>query len=114
MQKKKLKKPLTLTIGKKKHKIKGIEFASDKKISKHGELAYEFVRKIFGVKGALLSDMSSVYDFDFTIDFEKNAVQHATEKILKKIKRIYGVDVSDIKGLLIYKILDRIVKVDHA
>jgi hypothetical protein len=84
MLKKTLKKPIVLTLGKKKHKIKSIEFASDKRVRKHEKLAYEFVRKIFGVKGALLSDMSSVYDFDFTFDFEKDTIHHDTAKVLKK------------------------------
>jgi hypothetical protein len=103
-----LKKPLEFTIGKKKFKIKKFELAPDKNIHKHGNFAYEFCQKIFGVKGALLTDESSVYDFDFTLDFDAKKVQHETEKCLKKIKRIYGVDVSGIKGLIIYKILDRI------
>jgi hypothetical protein len=108
MRTKTLKKPLKLKIGKKTHTIKKITIASDKHIRKYEWLAQEFVQKIFGVKGALLTDGSSVYDFDFEVDFVNSKVKHQTDRVLKKIKRIYKVDVSDIKGLVLYKILDRI------
>lgn len=103
-----LKKPIKLKIGKKTHTIKRITIASDKHIRKHEEFAQEFVRKIFRVKGALLTDGSSVYDFDFEIDFETDSIKHHTDRAVLKINRAYKVDVSDIKGLVLYKILDRI------
>jgi len=108
MRTKTLKKPIKLKIGKKTHTIRTITLASDKHIRKHKWFAQEFVQKIFGVKGALLTDGSSVYDFDFELDFVNKKVKHQTDRILKKIKRIYKIDVSNIKGLVLYKILDRI------
>lgn len=108
MRTKTLKKPIKLKVGKRTHTIRTITLASDKHIRRYEWFAQEFVRKIFGVKGALLTDGSSVYDFDFEIDFVNSKVKHQTDRILKKIKRIYKVDVSDIKGLILYKILDRI------
>jgi len=110
MRKKTLKKPIVIKIGKKKYTIKRIELAPDCKIVKRGKLAYEFLWRVFGIKGALLTDLSSLYDFDSQIDFRNETVKHETEMALKKIKKIYGVDVSDIKGLVLYKILDRIKK----
>jgi hypothetical protein len=103
-----LKKPIKLKIGKKTRTIKRITIASDRHIRKHEEFAHEFVRKIFGVTVALLTDESSVYDFDFEIDFEKNCVKHNTDRAVIKIQKIYKIDVSDIKDLIIYKILNRI------
>ena len=109
MRTKTLKKPIELTIGKKKLKIRKFELAPDKGIEKLGGMPYEFLRKVFGVKGALLTDESSIYDFDFTLDFDKKKVQHTTEKYLKKIKRMYGVDVSDVKGLTIVGVIKKII-----
>ena len=105
-----LKKPIKLKIGNKTRTIKRITIASDRHIRKHEEFAQEFIRKIFGVKGALLTDGSSVYDFDFEIDFINDCVKHHTDRAVIKINKVYKVDVSDIKGLVLYKILNRIKK----
>jgi hypothetical protein len=105
-----LKKPIKLKIGNKTRTIKRITIASDKHIQKHYEFAQEFIRKIFGVRGALLTDESSVYDFDFEIDFINDCVKHHTDRAVIKINKVYKVDVSDIKGLVLYKILNRIKK----
>jgi hypothetical protein len=108
MPTKTLKKPIKLKIGNKIHTIKKISSAPDKNISRHGDFSHEFIYKIFGVKGAYMTDESSMYDFDFVFDVNEETVKHQTEKFLKKIKRIYKVDVSDIKHLYIHKILDKI------
>ena len=90
-----LKKPIVIKIGKKKHTIKKIELAPECKIARHDKLAYEFLWRVFGIKGALLTDLSSLYDFDSQIDFRNETVKHETEVALKKVKKIYGVDVSE-------------------
>jgi len=105
-----LKKPIKLKTGKKTHTIKRIDIAPDKHIRRHEEFAQEFIRKIFGIKRALLTDESSVYDFDFEINFDKDYVAHHTDRAVIKINRVYKVDVSDIKDLVLYRILDRIKK----
>jgi putative endonuclease len=91
----------------KKFKVKKIELASQEKISKVEDFVQDLLRKVFGTKGALVTDESSLLDFDFTLARDK--VVHNTDKALKKIEKFYKVDVSDIKGLLLYKIAEKIL-----
>ena len=95
---------------KRKIKIKKIVYAPDEKIQKHGDFAYEFLQKVFGVRAAFLSDESSIYDFDSHIDVEKETVQHSTKRALNRIKKLYDVDVSGVKDLVLWKVLNRIKK----
>lgn len=87
-------------------KYKKITFASQKKVLSYGGLLREFLGKILGHPDAWISDLSSLHDFDF--ELSEKSVQHNPQKILRKIKRIYGVDVSDVCGLRIVDILKRI------
>ena len=103
-----VKKPIELELNGKKVKVTKIEYPPDDKVNEHEELLCEFMKKIFGINSFLVTDESSLSDFDCTI--EKSKVVHRKEKILKKIKRIYGVDVSDVKGLYLHEVLDRIHK----
>jgi hypothetical protein len=91
-------------------KFKKIELASTKETDKYDEFAAEFLKKIFGIKNFLITDESSIYDFDFEL---VGKVHHNTEKVLKKIKKNYGVDVSKIKGLKLHKIFQMIFKQRH-
>jgi len=87
--------------------MKEIKLASTKIVDKYDKFAVEFLKKIFGIKNFLITDESSIYDFDFELTTKK--VHHNTEKFLKKIEKVYGVDVSKIKGLKLHKILKKIL-----
>jgi hypothetical protein len=87
-------------------KIKKIEIAPSFEIEQSQDFVDEFLYKIFGIKGALVTDESSLYDFDF--EFENDKIKHRTKETLDKIKKVYSVDVSDIEDLNLSKILQRI------
>jgi nitrogen fixation-related uncharacterized protein len=74
------------------------------------DIAVAFFPAILNMKyeDVLITDESSLYDFDSEIDFENSKVTHRTQDCLGKIKGVYGIDVSDIKDLLLVKIFERI------
>jgi hypothetical protein len=76
-----------------------IEFASDARISRYSNLQEEFAWQILEIKGWFVSDESSLWDF---------TMEDTLERSYAKIRNVYGVDVSDIEGALIWKILKRI------
>ena len=76
-----------------------IEFAADTRISRYFDLQEEFAWQILDIKGWFVSDESSLWDFT-----EDNTL----EIYYAKIRNLYGVEVSDIEGALIWKIFERI------
>ena len=87
-------------------KFKKIEIAPSFEIEQSQDFVDEFLKKIFCIDGALVTDESSLYDFDFQIEDLK--VVHYTQQAIDKIKRVYDVDVSDVEDLNLSKILQRI------
>lgn len=79
-----------------------IEFAPQVVIEQYYDLVDIFLKEVFDVEGAWISDESSLYDFPFVEEDEDE------EPTLDKIKRIYEVDVSDIEKLNLVKVLERI------
>jgi hypothetical protein len=90
----------------KKLKFDKIEFAPTFEIEQSQDLVDSFLYKIFGIEHALVTDESSIYDFDFEFTGEK--IKHHTKEVLEKIKKVYEIDVSDVKGLNLAEILQRI------
>jgi hypothetical protein len=78
-----------------------IEFASRNRVDQHSELANDFFQRILEVKWAWISDESTLGDFH---DEETN------DRLLEKIRRDYGVDVSDISNGNVADIFDGIAK----
>jgi len=76
-----------------------IEFASQEKISMNETLCDEFVQKVLGLEWAFISDESSLWDFHHEL---------TNERLLAKIRDVYGVDVSDIESARLWEILERI------
>ena len=92
-------------------KDKKFELAPQDEVDKCLSFAEQFLLEIFDVDGVLLTDESSLYDFDFEFPEDGNfTVKHRTEEYLKKIEYIYGVDVSDVEGLKIYKVVNKILE----
>ena len=83
-------------------KYKKIEYAPQISVEQFQDVADIFMKQILDMSPGdyLITDESSIDDFDVQID--------STENILKKIKQIYNVDVSDIEGLLLVKIFERL------
>ena len=89
-------------------KYKKIEFAPQISVEQFEDIAVDFFPKILDrpYSSVLITDESSIYDFDFELTEEE--VKHDTHPILKKIKDVYKIDVSDIEDLNLCKIFERI------
>jgi len=79
--------------------IKG--FASDRLILEYSPLGKEFARRIFDLEWWFASDESSLWHF---------TNEETLDQVYAKIRQVYGVDVSDIEGALLWKILQRIAE----
>jgi hypothetical protein len=76
-----------------------IEFAASDRLARHAELQEDFVRCVFEVPWAWISDESSLSDFH---------IEETNAHLVEKIDRIYGVDASDISDGNLAEIFDRI------
>jgi hypothetical protein len=76
-----------------------IEFAPQDRVDAHPALQDDFVHRVLELEGAFISDESSLWDFHMDMN---------SHELLDRIKRLYGVDVSDIESQNIADILDRI------
>ena len=85
-------------------KGRSIEFASNRQIRKYSDLHAEFALKIFDLESWFISDESSLWDF---------TTEDTLEPSYAKIREVYGVDVEDIDGALLWKILERIAEVGN-
>jgi len=73
------------------------------------DIADDFLHRIFGIRGALITDESSLSDFlPFPFDGGKNKQADEMAETYNKIQKIYGVDVSGIKSGNLLKIFMRI------
>jgi hypothetical protein len=93
-------------------KYEKIELAPQISVDQFEDIAVDFFPKIFDMNYAdvLITDESSIYDFD-DIEFPEDSskpVKHNTDIYLQKIKKVYDLDVSDIKDLLLVRIFERI------
>ncbi len=93
-------------MGKRINPFNEIEIAPQVLADQYEDIANHFIPQIIGVKGFLITDESSLLDFNFEIVDGK--IKRETKKTLKKIKKIYDVDVSDIKDLNLMKIFERL------
>ena len=89
-------------------KNKKIEWAPQDAVDSYSYIAEDFFPKIFDMayEDVLITDESSIYEFDF--ELTGKTINHKTESVLKKIKEIYGTDVSDVKGLILIDIFKKI------
>jgi len=76
-----------------------IEFAARERVGPHSELAKDFIKRVLDIEWAWISDESSLWDFHG---------DETNESLNSKIRRIYGVDVSDISSGNLADIFDRI------
>ena len=78
-----------------------IEFAVSNRVKQRPELAKEFSQQILEVDWAWISDESSLWDFHG---------EETNDRFVEKIRRVYGVDVSDIPSGNFADIFERIAK----
>jgi hypothetical protein len=76
-----------------------VQFAPQERVSAHGDLLDDFVRRVLGLDWAWISDESSLWDFH-TSDIN--------DALQAKIREVYGVDVSGIESGNVAEILVRI------
>jgi hypothetical protein len=81
-----------------------VQFASQARVSKHSELATDFVSRVLQRDWAWISDESSLWDFHH---------EETNDALCRKIREVYGVDVSDIKSAKLCEILERIATSAH-
>jgi hypothetical protein len=87
-----------------------IEMAPQISVEQFEDIAVAFFPAILDMEyeDVLITDESSLYDFDSEIDFDNKVVIHRTQECLDRIKKVYRIDVSDIEDLLLVKIFERI------
>ena len=66
-----------------------------------------FMLRVFGLNSMdfILTDMSSIYDFDFEICHDKKSVVRDTDFYLDLILDIYGIDAREVEDLYIVDII---------
>jgi hypothetical protein len=87
-----------------------IEISPQISVDQFEDIAVAFFPAILDMeyKDVLITDESSLYDFDSEIDPDSKRVIHRTQERLDRIKKVYKIDVSDIEDLFLIKIFERI------
>jgi hypothetical protein len=75
------------------------DFASTERIDRHGDIVNEILEEILEIRGAWVSDQSSLTDF---------TLGESTDEVCALIRARYGVDVSDIPFGNLADIVERI------
>jgi len=91
---------------KKKLNFKEIEIAPHVLVEQYDDVANHFIPTILGIKGFLITDESSLLDFNFEIT--RDGLKRETDKNLEKVKKVYGVDISDIEDFNLMEIFKRL------
>lgn len=78
-----------------------IQFAANIRVNLHANLAKDFAKRVLGVEWAWISDESSLSDF---------SKEGTNDRLVQRIRTVYGVDVSDIPSGNLADIFDRIAQ----
>ena len=91
-------------------KIKKIEWPSHDVVDSYSYIAIDFFPQIFGMSfyDVLITDESSIYDFDF--ELTSDTIVHKTAPVIDRIKEVYGVDVIGMNKLLLVDIFKKIAE----
>jgi hypothetical protein len=76
-----------------------IEFASQEKTNTHQALADDFIRRVLHLEWSWISDESSLWDFH---------TEETNARFVILIREVYGVDISDIEDVKLWRIFERI------
>jgi len=82
------------------------EFAPQIEIESYKDIAHDLLFRVYGIKQSFITDESSLDDFNF--ELTEDGIQRDRREDFKKIEEIYGVDVSDVEGLNLAKVCQRI------
>jgi hypothetical protein len=85
-----------------------VTFASTEKISRYDYLLDDFIEKVLGLEWAWVSDISSLRDFTSRTEYDEEEDQKKCAQFVWRIRKEYGVDVSDIEDGNLVRILERI------
>jgi hypothetical protein len=78
-----------------------LEFAASDRVGRHQELTKDFAQRVLDLEWVWISDASSLWDFHG---------DDTNERLIEKIRSVYGIDVSDIASRSLADIFDRISK----
>ena len=97
-------------LTKNKLNLKKITFAPTNKIAKYHDEMKDFVQNLFGydIDGIFVSNKSSLYDFLGVADDVKTI-----KDILRKVNKLYGINVSSVKSKPIVDIIEFMLKDDN-
>lgn len=79
-----------------------IYFASDREIFKVYEECLAFVKEVFDIEPLFMSDETTLRDFVFSKD--------EIEDVIKRVKDLYGVDVTFITDNPLFEVVEFILK----
>ena len=90
-------------------KIKKIVFAPAKKVQKYYDEMKELVERLFGhdIDEMFISDKSALYDF-----LGVNKDVETIKDIIKKINKLYDIDITPVKNFPIVNIIEYMLKRD--
>lgn len=89
-------KPKLRIVKPKKRKIVKIEIASQEQTKFVANITDEFLDKVLGFPGALVTDESGLSHFEDFFDLKENKREKGIKKVINKCKKVYGVDITDI------------------
>lgn len=76
-----------------------VQVAPAERVDAYPELAEDFIRRVLELDWALITDQSSLWDFN---------ANETNESLYARIKEVYGVDVADIQSAQLCEIFERI------
>jgi hypothetical protein len=85
-----------------------VTFASTEKISRYDYLLDDFIENVLELEWTWVSDVSSLWDFVSLDEYDEEKRQKKYAQFLWRIRKEYGVDVSDIEDGNLVRILERI------
>lgn len=96
---------------KNKLKLKKILFAPRKSVHKYHDEMKELIESLFGydIDAIFVSDKSSLYDF-LSVNNDVKTIKN----IIKKVHRLYGMDITPVKGSAIVDVVVYMLKKDKA
>jgi hypothetical protein len=80
-----------------------VEFAENKRVQAHRELADDFIHRVLELDWAWISDESRLWDFH---------CRNTNDVLNLKVKELYGVDISGIQSGRLCEIFERIARED--
>lgn len=79
-----------------------VEYAASHRVGQHPELTKDFAQRVLDLEWVWISDESSLWDFHHG--------DATNDRLVERIRSVYGIDVSNITSGNLAEIFDRILK----